>query len=340
MPRDSGSRFAGIVLIVAGLLAFACYISLSSGIFELAFADVGKTLLGIHDTGEYDVLIFEFRLPRLIIAGLVGAGLSIAGAVLQGISRNGLADPGILGINAGAGLAIVLFMFFYQGQLAGTSHLTILAMPFFGLAGGILAALFVYLFSWKGGRLDHQRFLLTGIALASGLSALSLYLMLKMNPADFHTATVWSVGSLLYANWQSIIAVLPWFLLLLPVLLEKAGMLDLLQLEESSVRSLGISVEREQTVILICATGLVSACVSVAGSIGFVGLLVPHLARRLAGIRYNRLIPLCGLLGMLMVIVADCIARIVFAPAEIAVGVVISLVGAPYFIYLMFRSKA
>lgn len=340
MLKYSEGRFVGIMLTVLGLLVATIYISLSYGTFELTFAEVCKTLLGTQTTGEYDVLIYQFRLPRIVIAGLVGAGLGIAGAVLQGISRNGLADPGLLGINAGAGLAIVVFMFFFQGKLAGTDWLSVLVMPFFGLVGGLLASFSVYLLSWKNGRLDPQRFLLTGIALGSGFGALSLYFTLKMNPTDFHAATVWSIGSLFHANWEYIISMLPWFLFLIPIILWKAPIIDLFQLEESSVKSLGVSVGREQIILLLCSTGLVSACVSVSGSIGFVGLIVPHLAKSLVGIGHERVIPLCGLLGMLLVILADFIAKNIFAPAEIAVGIVIALIGVPYFIYLLFKSKA
>lgn len=333
------ARFAAVMLSGLGLLAALVYVSLSHGIMELTFAQFCKMLWGIQTNREYDVLIYEFRLPRILIAGLVGAGLGVAGAVLQGISRNGLADPGILGINAGAGLAIVIFMFFYQGKLAGTDWLSVLAMPFFGLAGGLTASLFVYLFSWKNGRLDPQRFLLTGIALGSGLMSLSLFITLKMSPADFQTATVWNIGSLLYANWKYIAAIVPWFLVLLPIVLWKAPILDIFQLEEGSVKSLGVSVGKEQAVLLLCSTGLVSACVSVAGSISFVGLIVPHLAKALTGIDHHRVIPLSGLLGMLLVILADFIAKNMFAPAEIAVGIIIALTGVPYFIYLLYKSK-
>lgn len=340
MLKYSQERFVGIMLTALGLIVAAIYISLSYGVFDLTFAEVVKTLFGSQSNGEYDVLIYQFRLPRIVIAGLVGAGLGVAGAVLQGISRNGLADPGILGINAGAGLAIVVFMFFYQGKLAGTDWLSILAMPFFGLIGGLAASIMVYLLSWKNGRLDSQRFLLTGIALGSGFAALSLYITLKMDPTDFHTATVWSVGSLFHANWQYSISILPWFLFLMPIIFRKAHILDLFQLEESSVKSLGVSVGREQVILLLCSTGLVSACVSVSGSIGFVGLIVPHLAKSLTGIRHERMIPLCAMLGMLLVIVADFIAKNIFAPAEVATGTIISLIGVPYFIYLLFRSKA
>ena len=135
-------------------------------------------------------------------------------------------------------------------------------------------------------------------------------------------------------------AVLPWFLLFFPIVVRKAELLDIFQLEESSVKSLGVSVGKEQAILLLCSTGLVSACVSVVGSIGFVGLIVPHLARKLAGIQHVRVIPLAGLLGMILVLLADFIAKNIFAPAEIAVGIVLSLLGVPYFIYLLSKSKS
>jgi iron complex transport system permease protein len=336
---ESPRRFSSVLLTAVGLLAAAVYLSLSYGMVELSFADVIKTLLGLAASRENDLLIYQFRLPRIITAVLVGCGLGIAGAVFQGISRNGLADPGLLGVNAGAGLAIVVFMFFFHGSFAGISWLGVWAMPLFGLLGGVGAALLIYLLSRSGDRLEPQRFLLTGIALGSGFGALSLYFSLKMNPADFQTATSWSLGSLLYANWQYIAAILPWFLLLVPFILQKADILDLFQLEENSVKSLGVSVGREQAILLLMSTGLVGACVSVAGSIGFVGLIVPHVAKRLIGIRHDRVIPLSAVLGALLVVLADFIAKNAFAPVEIAVGVVISLIGVPYFIYLLFKSK-
>ncbi|EGO62863.1 FecCD family ABC transporter permease [Acetonema longum] len=339
MHRQSTSRFTGTMITGILLVAATVCLSLSYGIFELTLVDLGKIFLGLETVREHEVLIYDFRLPRIVIAALVGAGLAIAGAVLQGISRNGLADPGLLGINAGAGLAIVIFMFFYQGKLMGTDWRAILAMPFFGLAGGLGAVALIYLFGWKNGRMDPQRFLLTGVALGSGFGALSLYITLKMNPADFHSATVWGLGSLLHANWDYIFSMLPWFLLLCPVIFLKGPILDLFGLDEGNVRSLGVAVEKEQIILLVCSAGLVSACVSVAGSISFVGLIVPHIVKQLVGIRHDRVIPACAVGGMLLVLAADFIARNLFAPVEIAVGVIISLIGIPYFIYLLFQAK-
>lgn len=340
MRRDSKMQYAIVVVVGLGLLITAIYISLTNGVFDLTIKDVANTLLRINPTRAHDLVIFKFRLPRIVVAVLVGLGLGVAGAVIQGITRNGLADPGLLGINSGAGVAIVIFMFFFQGQIQGTGWASALMMPFFGLVGGGGAALLIYLFSWKNGKIDSQRLLLTGIAIGSGLGAVSLYLSLKMKPADFEMATVWISGSIWSANWKYIAAMLPWFVFLIPVIFRKAYVLDLFQLEESTAKGLGVSTEKEKAILLLSSIGLVSACVSVSGSIGFVGLIVPHIAKRLVGIHHNRVIPVSGIIGMLMVSVSDFIAKNAFAPAEIPVGIIISLIGVPYFVYLLFKARA
>ncbi|AIM07580.1 iron compound ABC transporter, permease protein [Bacillus anthracis] len=219
------------------LILCAIYISLTNGTFDITITDVCKTLLRIDPVPDHDLVIFEFRLPRIIIAGLVGLGLGVAGAVIQGITRNGLADPGILGVNAGAGTAIVIFMFFFQGQLKSTDWVSIMMMPMFGLVGGLGAAIIIYLFSWKNGKLDSQRLLLTGIAIGSGFGAFSMYLSLKMKSTDFEMAAVWVSGSIYSANWKYIIAMLPWLIILIPLIQKKAYLLDLFQLEETSITS-------------------------------------------------------------------------------------------------------
>ncbi|WP_459499968.1 FecCD family ABC transporter permease [Bacillus sp. C1] len=340
MLRNSMSRYVVTMGIIIFLILSAIYISLTNGTFDITITDVFRTLFRIDPVPEHDLVIFDFRLPRIVIAGLVGLGLGIAGAVLQGITRNGLADPGILGVNAGAGTAIVLFMFFFQGQLKSTDWISIMMMPLFGLVGGLGAALLIYAFSWQNGKLDSQRLLLTGIAIGSGFGALSMYISLKMKATDFEMAAVWVSGSIYNANWKYIVAMLPWIIILVPIIKRKAYLLDLFQLEESSITSLGVSVEREKSILLLSSIGLISACVSVSGSIGFVGLMAPHIAKRLVGIQHRHVIPVCGAIGMLLVIVSDFIAKTIFAPAELPVGIVISIVGVPYFLYLLYKAKA
>lgn len=328
------------MLVLTVLILISMYISLTYGVFELTIRDVFRTIFRIETNADFELVIFDFRLPRIVIAALVGLGLGIAGAVIQGITRNGLADSGILGINAGAGAAIVIFMFFFQDQVQGSGWLSVMIMPIFGLIGGLIASLFIFFFSWKNGTFDTGRLILTGIAIGSGFGALSMYISLKMKASDFEMATVWVSGSIYNANWIYIASMLPWLVILIPIIYKKAYLLDLFQLEDISTKSLGIAVEKEKSILLLASIGLVSACVSVSGSIGFIGLMAPHIARQLVGINHRHVLPVCGAIGMLLVVVSDFIAKNVFAPAELPVGIVISILGVPYFLFLLVKSRA
>lgn len=339
MGKREASRYWTVLLVNCALIVLAMYVSLTNGEFDMSVTEVLKTLLRIDPVPEHDLVIFDFRLPRIVIAALVGFGLGVAGTVIQGLTRNGLADPGILGINAGAGAAIVLFMFLYEGRMTGNGWLSVMAMPFFGLAGGLGAAALICLFAWRNGRLDAQRLVLSGIAVGSGFGAFALYVSLKMNARDFEMAAVWMTGSIWNANWTYIVSMLPWLVVLSPVIMRKSQALDLLQLNEDSVISLGVAAEKEKSVLLLCSIGIVSACVSVSGSIGFLGLLAPHIARRLVGFRHRRVLPVSGTVGMLLTVAADFIGKTVFSPAELPVGIVISIIGVPYFVYLMCKGR-
>jgi iron complex transport system permease protein len=340
MGRPAGKR---IVLCCTGALAViagAVYLSLTNGMFDMSVLDVWKTLLRIDPVHEFDLVVFEFRLPRILLAVLVGFALGVAGAVVQGVTRNGLADPGILGIHAGAGMAIVLFMLLLQGAITTTSWLAVFMMPLFGTAGGLLAAAMIFWLARHRGSLDPQRLILVGIAINSGFGAVTLYLSLKMNPRDFEMAAVWLAGSIYSANWRFVAMMLPWLLILVPLLWARSKILDLFQLEETALKGLGVRVERERTALLLGSIGLISASVAVSGSIGFVGLIAPHIARRLVGLRHSAIIPMSGLTGAAMVVMGDFIGKTVFAPAELAVGIVISIIGVPYFVYLLFNLRS
>ncbi len=340
MLHKRNKRYTAVLVGGILLILVTAYISLTNGTFDIRLSDIVKTLLRIDTQSDFDLVILEFRLPRIVVAILVGIGLGMAGAVVQSITRNGLADPGILGINSGAGAAIVIFMFFYQGQIKGTGWLSIMTMPLFGLFGGLLAAMLIYLFSWKNGKLETQRLLLTGIAIASGLGAVSLFLTLKMNPNDFEMAAVWNSGSIYNANWKYIASMLPWLIILIPIIVSRSYKMDLFQLGEDSVVSIGVASEKEKAILLLSSIGLVSACVSVSGGIGFIGLMAPHIARRMVGHSHRRMLPMCGVIGALLVLVADLIGKSIFAPAELPAGIVIAIIGVPYFVFLLARNKA
>lgn len=340
MFRETRHRYQIVLWTGLGLVLIMAYFSLTCGVMEITVQDVLKTLARIDPLRQYDLLILEFRLPRIITAGLVGAALGIAGTVIQGITRNGLADPGILGINSGAGVGIVIYILFFQEKINSSDWFAVMAMPFCGLIGGLGTALFIYYLARHNGQLDPQRLLLTGIAIGSGLGGVILYLTLRMGSGDFQVMTIWLAGSIDKANWKQIAAVLPWLGALIPLLFRKSPLLDLFQLEECTVKSLGVAIEKEKAFFLLGSVGLVSACVAIAGGISFVGLIVPHIAKRLVGTAHRQIIGISAIVGMVLVISADLIAKTLFAPAEIAVGIVISLIGAPYFIYLLSTVKA
>lgn len=337
--RSKRLNFWLLLLITCVLTLCGIYISLTNGTFDISAKDVIRTLLRIDSNGDHDLVIFDFRLPRIVLGALVGFGLGIAGAVLQGITRNSLADPGIIGIHAAAGAFVVLFMFISAGTMETPGWFSILSMPMFGFLGGLVAVALLYMFARQHGEFNPQQLILVGIALASGFGAVTLYVSLKMDPQNFEAAAVWLAGSVYNATWEQVLSTLPWLIVLIPVIWSRAAVLDLMQLHEVSVKGVGVATGRERQLLLLCAVGLVSACVSVSGSIGFVGLIAPHIARRLIGNSYRYIIPLCGMIGMLMVVICDFIGKTVFAPAELAVGIVISIIGVPYFIYLLFKTR-
>lgn len=230
------------------------------------------------------------------------------------------------------------FVNFNSSVSNGSNFFSIFAMPIFGFIGGILAAILILLFSKNNNKMDMQRLILTGIAINSGFSAISMLFSMKMNASDFEFAAIWQAGSIYNANWTFIYMMLPWIIILGVYLYNKVHLLDYFQLEESSIVSLGINLEKEKRKLLFACVGLISSCVCVAGNIGFIGLMAPHIARQLVGIKHRKLMPVTALVGVFLLILSDFIAKTVFAPSELAVGIVISIIGIPYFIYLLYKS--
>lgn len=322
------------ILIVAIIAVFL--LSLNLGYIRIAPVDVIKTFLGMG-TDKDALVLFQFRLPRMVIALLIGAGLAVSGAILQGVSQNGLADPGILGINAGAGFAVVLFIFFFQGSLTGLGTLSIFIMPFFAFFGALLAAFLIYVLAWKNG-VTPVRLILVGIGINAGFAAALLVFQLKMNPQDFMQATIWLSGSIWGTNWTFVLATLPWILILIPFTLYKARYLNILNLGDQVATNLGAHVEKERRILLFLSVALAGACVAVGGGIAFLGLVAPHIARKLVGPKHQFLIPASALVGALLLLVADMLGRNLLQPSEIPVGLVVAMLGAPYFLYLLMRT--
>ncbi|SFL70199.1 iron complex transport system permease protein [Gracilibacillus orientalis] len=326
--RKIGLLFIGLILAIVVTLL----ISLNMGTMRIAPLDVWKTMIG-QGSDQNQLVLFDFRLPRMVIALLIGTGMAISGAILQGVTHNELADPGILGINSGAGFAVVLFIYLTQGST--TSQVFIL--PLAALAGATIAAILIYLISWKNG-VSPIRLILVGIGINSAFSALIIVFQLKMDPDNFTQATIWLSGNISGTDWTYTLALLPWILILLPITFYKAGTLDALHLGDETAQGLGTHVERERMFLLFIAVALAGASVAVGGAIAFLGLVIPHLARKLVGARHKHMLVISALLGALLLLVADTIGRNILSPSEIPVGLIVSLIGGNYFIYLLMKS--
>lgn len=330
------NRAFAVMTILAILIFIAFIISMNTGYIRLSPSDLLMTLIG-SGTDKQSLILFEFRLPRIVISLLIGAGLAVSGCIIQGISRNALAEPGILGINAGAGLMVMLFISFYPS----TSAAPVFLLPVLALLGASVTAALIFVLSYKRHKgLSPTRIVLTGIAVAAGMSAAMIVLTLKLSPDKYQFVATWLAGSIWGTNWKFVLSLLPWIVLLIPYVFYKARVMNVLNLGEELAKGLGAPVAKEQLKLLAAAVGLAASCVAVSGGIGFVGLVGPHLARRLVGPKHEMLLPTSALTGALLVIVADTIGRWIMQPSEIPTGIVVAVIGAPYFLYLLARSKA
>ncbi|WP_201006632.1 FecCD family ABC transporter permease [Paenibacillus glycanilyticus] len=323
-----------ISVMLIGILA-AFLISMNTGVIRMSPLDVVKTLFGFG-TAQQHLVLFDFRLPRIIISILIGMGLAVSGAVLQALTRNALADPGIIGINSGAGMVILLYVAFYSSPTAAPAYL----LPILAWLGGGVAALLVFIISYRKHKgLSSNRLVLNGVAISSGFSAVTILVSLRINPEQYQFVSTWLAGSIWSKDWSYVTALLPFIVVLLPFVYFKSQTINVLNLGAPLATGLGAAVAKQQIWLLAAAVGLASSCVAVSGSIGFVGLIAPHLARRLVGQRYQILLPATALAGGLLVLVADTLGRWILQPSEIPTGIVVAVIGAPYFLYLMFRTK-
>lgn len=325
-----------ILIILAVFLIVAIVLSVNWGQLRLSPYEVIKTFFGLG-TEQEELVLFEFRLPRILLAVMIGVGLALSGAILQGLSRNDLSDPGILGINSGASLAVILYITF-RPVSAGTSPYI---LPFLAFVGAGLTAILIYTLSYKHGTgLSPTRLILTGIAVGMGLSAVSITYTLRFKPEDFQFVVEWQAGSLWAADWMYFFALLPWILILLPMAIYKSHTMNLLQLNEILATNIGVSIEKERLGLLAMAVGFAASSVAVGGAIGFVGLISPHVARRLVGSKHQILLPTTALVGGLLVLISDTLARNIIPGKEIPAGIIVAIFGGPYFLLLLIKQRS
>lgn len=326
-----------IIMILMSLLLMVVFlIALSWGTYTMSFDEVVMTLLG-QGSKLQSTTIFDIRLPRLCVAMLVAICLSTAGCILQSVTRNELAEPGMIGINAGAALAVVMLI--SSGQKTYYSVIgdaSLFVMPLIAMIGSFISGSLIYRLSYKKG-VSPTRLILTGIGVNVGINAfISLY-QLNMAQGDYNQVLTWINGSLWGSSWKFFYLILPLTLVFLGLTLWKVKILDVIDLGDELAIGLGVHVEKERKMLFFYATALAALATSVAGNLAFLGLLGPHLAKRLVGPVHRRLIPMASLLSIMIILLADSISRNMFSPIEIPVGTTIAIVGVPYFIYLMLK---
>lgn len=298
---------------------------------------VGK-VVNVDDLAE-NVLLYV-RLPRVILGLLVGATLGISGATIQGIFRNPLAEPGLIGISAGASLFAVLIIGFESTIFVLLGHILGFYLLAFGaFAGAGLAAMLVYQFSKTDGRPNVATMLLAGIAINAFAGALTGLVTYMADEQQLRTITFWMLGSLGGANWNMVWGIAPFVLIPVFMLPQYGRGLNLFAIGEHQAEQIGINPNRIKSRVVILATLSVGACVSVTGVIGFVGLLVPHIIRLVGGADHRLVLPASALLGALVLTLSDMLARIVIAPVELPIGVITALLGTPVFLYILYKDK-
>ena len=285
-------------------------------------------------TGALETIVLEIRLPRVLLAGLVGAALATAGATYQGLFRNPLADPYLIGVAQGAALgAVIGFLLPSTWHGAGFGIIPLLAF-----SGALVSTAIVYSLARVGKTLPVTTLILAGVALGALLGSIVSYLIISSGER-MHSIIFWLMGSFSLSQWSEAKIVLPYVLLGIVIILLYARSLNLMQLDEEQAQQLGINVERLKLVLLAAATLITAAAVSFVGIIGFVGIIIPHAVRLIWGADHRFLLPLSVLTGAIFLILADLIARTVLAPTEIPIGVITALCGAPFFLYLLRRRK-
>ncbi len=321
-------QFSSLLLFILLLVSI---FSISVGTVAIPLNQILKFLVGGKIAEEYSTILFELRLPRILLAIIVGGGLSVAGVVFQALLRNPLAEPFILGVSSGGTLGAVLAISFGLG-------VSIISIPTFAFIGSLAVIIIVYFVSEKHGKLDPTTLLLTGIMVGAFFNAMILLVMV-IRHHEVRGAFLWLMGNLSSADMNSFLLVAPLVLIAILVIYLNSRKYNLIATGEESAQSLGVEVENFKRISYTLASLITGLVVSLSGIIGFVGLIVPHISRMLFGADHRILIPVSFLLGAILLVGVDTIARTLISPAEIPVGTVTAFIGAPIFIWLLKRRQ-
>lgn len=331
-------NFKVIALILFILLLASLILYLSWGSYKISPLDIIKTILG-EGTKLQKAALLNLRVPRLLVGISVGIALSTAGALLQTITKNELADSGIIGINAGAAVAAVVFISLktanYYSKLG---DLSIYVLPFMAIIGAGISAAVIYFLSGRN-KIRPKRLLLIGLGINAGLNAFITFFTFRGGVSDYNRVLIWISGNLWGSGWNYAKIITPIVVLMFILVLFNYKKLDVLNLSDEHATCLGLNLNKERKKFLTYAVILAGSATAFAGNVGFIGLISPHIARRLVGPYHKKFLIVSAVISAIIILVADAVSRNLFSPIEIPVGITISILGVPYFIYLMMKEK-
>ncbi|MED1467276.1 iron ABC transporter permease [Bacillus salipaludis] len=330
-------RKAVFTIIFLFMVTFGVVVvSTGSGELKINPLTVVKVLFGAGPEME-TLVITSIRLPRIIVALIVGMSLAVAGGILQGMIRNPLASPDVLGITGGASAAVVGFLVLFSDKNHSLT-VSIAWLPLAAFIGAGVVAFIVYFLAWKNG-VSPIRLVLIGIGISALMQACTTLFMVMGPIYQASQANIWITGTVYGSDWKNVSILIPWAVIFILIALIAARMINIQELGDEVATGLGGKVQKQRFFLLMISTALIGGAVAFAGGIGFVGLMAPHMARRLVGSSFGALLPASALLGGILVMLADLIGRTMFSPLEVPAGVFTAGIGAPYFIYLLFKSK-
>lgn len=341
--RHRGPSPLAVMLFLAAALGAVGVISMSIGAARISLSHVAVALFSLGDTASVArdrLILLSIRLPRVVMASIVGALLAAAGTVMQGLFRNPLADPGLVGVSAGAGLAAAAVIVGGDKALPNAVMNSPFLLPGAAFFGALATTSLLYRIATLQGRTSIATMLLAGLALGALAGAGTGLLVFLADDRQLRDITFWMLGSIAGATWLKIAAITPFLAL---VLLSSAFLgrgLDLLALGETEAFHMGIAVERLKRFLIVLVAGAAGAAVSVSGVIGFVGIIVPHLLRLVIGPGHRLLLPASACSGAILLLTADTFARTIAAPAELPIGLVTAVIGAPFFLFLLLRQRS
>ncbi len=338
---DRGGLARRMTLVLVAAVLTVSLLSLGAGASGVSLVDTLAALSrGEALEPSESLVLFQIRLPRLVMGLLVGAALAVSGAVMQGLFRNPLADPGLVGVSAGAGLGAITAIVLggaLPPALAAVAGVHL--VPLAAFVGGLTATLVLYAIASRHGRTSVATMLLGGIALAALTGAASGLLIYLADDSQLRTLTFWSMGSLAGASWPQLIAAGPLMMAALVAAPFLARGLNGLALGEAAAFHMGLPVERTKRMAVLTVAASIGAAVAISGGIGFVGLVVPHLLRLATGPDHRRLLPNAALLGAVLLVLADLISRTIVAPSELPIGIITAIAGGPVFIAILLRQR-